>query len=136
VGDPVLVSGGLRDRSLADLVLKEGRTLITLEPDTAKMVETDKALDGLTVAAAKTGMWAKMLSGASVVTVGPNKLPKLVPPSNVSATLAAAIESAGGNELEVAKEDADTHGLEIRVSVVYAGGVVQLFRVLHFVAGD
>ena len=51
VGDAVLVSGALRDRPLADLVLEEGRTLITLEADTPKMVGTDKALDGLTVAA-------------------------------------------------------------------------------------
>ena len=65
-----------------------------------------------------------MLSGESVVTFGPNKVPKLVPPSNVSATLARAVEPASGKELEVAKEDAETHGLEIRVSIcIYIGGL-------------
>jgi len=122
VGDAVLVSGGYRDRSLADLVLKEGRTLITLEPDAAKMNDTNGILDSMAVAASKTGMWAKMLDSDEIVTVGPGKLPKLVPTSNVSATVSKAIENARAQkvdnpELFVAQESAEAHGLEIRVNI-------------------
>lgn len=121
VGDAVLVSGGSRDSSLAALVLNEGRTLIALEPEVAKINATSEALDALTVAAAKIGMWSRMLAGP-VVTVGPNRLPIKVPPSNVAATrteeaIRAAVDSGEveNPEMKVAMGDAQAHGIEIRV---------------------
>ena len=115
----MLVSAGQRDTSLARTALREGRSLVVLEPEAAKIKHTSESLDALTASAAKDGMWARMLSGP-VVTVGPKQRPVKVPASNVPAATAIAVDEAVKNgscdpERTVANDDAAMHGLEIRV---------------------
>lgn len=118
----MLVSAGHRDSSLAQTALREGRTLVVLEPEVARIKTTSESLDALTASAAKDGMWARMLSGP-VVTVGPNKLPIQVPVSNIPNATASAVADAQGDgtaepERIVANNDATVHGLEIRVRLL------------------
>ena len=50
-------------------------------------------LDAWTAHAAKSGMWARMLTGP-IVTVGRSKLPTLVPPSNVPVATARELDDS------------------------------------------
>eukprot|EP00752_Nemacystus_decipiens_P011591 g10293.t1 len=94
VGDSVLVSGGHRDMSLAQAILREGRVAIVLEPTALKLAETTASLDKLTGSAAKEGMWARMLKVYQpLVTVGSNQLPFLVPASNIPVSTAAEVDA-------------------------------------------
>lgn len=138
MGDPILVTTAEGDKELSRLVLDKGRTLVALVPDPAKAAAESKRLDVLSANAAKTGMWSKMLSGP-VVTVGAGVLPASVPSSNVATHVSVAVAEAGEREShgaqdevtperKIADNDADFHGLEIRVRSLY------WWRLLAFVS--
>lgn len=121
VGDSVLVSGGHRDASLTSAALAQGRVSIVLESEAAKLSDTAASLDKVTGSAAKEGMWATMLKVSQpLVTVGPDRLPAVVPVSNVPASTVTEVEAlrdAGSEEPEkaLAQKSADLHGLVIKV---------------------
>lgn len=120
VGDSVLVSGGIRDVSLASAAVLEGRVAIVLEPEASKLASTAARLETLCSDAAKEGMWARMLRvSQSMVTVGPNQLPSMVPASNIPASTAVDLESFRDSRPEdperaVADKTAALHGLRIQ----------------------
>ena len=126
VGDAILLSAASRDMALCRMAFQEGRTVVALEPDVSKLKAASDNLDMIIADAAKSGMWARMLTGP-IVTVGPGILPVLVPSSNVPVTTSKELDAARSNghgyasdvdfphELKVAAAAAELYGLEIRV---------------------
>lgn len=121
VGDSVLVSAGHKDTYLTRAALNEGRVAIVLEPTASKLTATGASLDLLAGIAAKEGMWARMLKVSKpLVTVGPRKLPVLVPASNIPAARATEVQAlrvqgSEDPERQLAYRSAGMHGLQIKV---------------------